>query len=48
MRPAAVAVVLLAAIVVGVLLLGSPGSDDYRVKARFQNAAQLVKGAAAT
>ena len=46
LRPAAVAAVLLAAIVVGVLLLGgSPGGGDYRVKARFQNAAQLVKGA---
>ena len=45
LRAAAAAAVLLAAIVVGVLLLGSPGSGDYRVKARFQNAAQLVKGA---
>jgi phospholipid/cholesterol/gamma-HCH transport system substrate-binding protein len=42
-RAAAVAAVLVAAAVVGVLLLGSPGGT-YRVKARFQNAAQLVKG----
>lgn len=40
---AAVAAVLVAAAVVGVLLLGSPGGT-YQVKARFQNAAQLVKG----
>ncbi len=42
-RAAAVAAVLVAAVVVGVLLLGSPGGT-YRVKARFQSAAQLVKG----
>lgn len=46
LRAAAVAAVLFAAIIAGVLLLGgSPGGADYRVKARFQNAAQLVKGA---
>ena len=33
-----------AAIVAAVVLLGGGGSGDYRVKARFQNASQLVKG----
>src|SRR4051812_39812635 len=42
-RAAALAAVLVVAIVVAVLLLRSPGGD-YVVKARFQNAAQLVKG----
>lgn len=42
-RAAALAAVLVVAVVVGVLLLRSPGGD-YVVKARFQNAAQLVKG----
>jgi phospholipid/cholesterol/gamma-HCH transport system substrate-binding protein len=42
-RAAALAAVLVVAIVVAVLLLRSPGGD-YKVKARFQNAAQLVKG----
>ena len=42
-RAAALAAVLVVAIVVAVLLLRSPGGD-YTVKARFQNAAQLVKG----
>jgi phospholipid/cholesterol/gamma-HCH transport system substrate-binding protein len=37
------AAVLVVAIVVALLLLRSPGGD-YKVKARFQNAAQLVKG----
>ena len=42
-RAAALAAVLVVAIVVAVLLLRSPGGD-YKVTARFQNAAQLVKG----
>jgi phospholipid/cholesterol/gamma-HCH transport system substrate-binding protein len=42
-RAAALAAVLVVAIVVALLLLRSPGGD-YKVKARFQNAAQLVKG----
>ncbi len=42
-RAAALAAVLVVAIVVAILLLRSPGGD-YKVKARFQNAAQLVKG----
>src|SRR5215218_4303251 len=42
-RAAALAAVLIVAVVVAVLLLRSPGGD-YKVKARFQNAAQLVKG----
>ena len=42
-RAAALAAVLVVAIVVALLLLRSPGGD-YVVKARFQNAAQLVKG----
>ena len=42
-RAAALAAVLVVAIVVAALLLRSPGGD-YKVKARFQNAAQLVKG----
>ena len=42
-RAAALAAVLVVAVVVAVLLLSSPGGD-YKVKARFQNAAQLVKG----
>src|SRR5215210_8509225 len=42
-RAAALAAVVIVAIVVAVLLLRSPGGD-YTVKARFQNAAQLVKG----
>src|SRR5215212_4404252 len=42
-RAAALAAVLVVAIVVAFLLLRSPGGG-YIVKARFQNAAQLVKG----
>ena len=42
-RAAALAAVLVVAIVVAVLLLSGPGGS-YTVKARFQNAAQLVKG----
>ncbi len=42
-RAAALAAVVVVAVVVAVLLLRSPG-DDYKVKARFQNAAQVVKG----
>src|SRR5215210_5162266 len=42
-RAAALAAVVIVAVVVAVLLLRSPGGD-YKVKARFQNAAQLVKG----
>jgi phospholipid/cholesterol/gamma-HCH transport system substrate-binding protein len=42
-RAAALAAVLVVAVVVALLLLRSPGGD-YKVKARFQNAAQLVKG----
>ena len=42
-RAAALAAVVVVAVVVAVLLLRSPGGD-YKVKARFQNAAQLVKG----
>ena len=42
-RAAALAAVLVVAVVVAVLLLRQPGGD-YIVKARFQNAAQLVKG----
>jgi phospholipid/cholesterol/gamma-HCH transport system substrate-binding protein len=42
-RAAALAAVVVVAIVVAILLLRSPGGD-YQVKARFQNAAQLVKG----
>ena len=42
-RAAALAALLVVAIVVAVLLLSGPGSS-YIVKARFQNAAQLVKG----
>jgi virulence factor Mce-like protein len=42
-RAAALAAVLVVAVVVAVLLLGSAGGG-YKVKARFQNAAQLVKG----
>jgi phospholipid/cholesterol/gamma-HCH transport system substrate-binding protein len=42
-RAAALAAVVVVAAVVAVLLLHSPGGD-YKVKARFQNAAQLVKG----
>src|SRR5215217_6987017 len=42
-RAAALAAVVVVAIVVAVLLLRSPGGG-YTVKARFQNAAQLVKG----
>src|SRR5215218_1214457 len=42
-RAAALAAVLVVAVVVAVLLLRSPGGG-YTVKARFQNAAQLVKG----
>ncbi len=41
-RAAALAAVVVVAVVVAVLLLGSGGG--YKVKARFQNAAQLVKG----
>src|ERR1700709_1106437 len=42
-RAAALAAVVVVAVVVAVLLLRSPGGG-YTVKARFQNAAQLVKG----
>jgi phospholipid/cholesterol/gamma-HCH transport system substrate-binding protein len=42
-RAAALAAVLVVVVVVAILLLGE-GNGDYRVKARFQNAAQLVKG----
>jgi phospholipid/cholesterol/gamma-HCH transport system substrate-binding protein len=42
-RAAALAAVLVVAVVVAVLLLSSPGGG-YKVKARFQNAAQIVKG----
>jgi len=42
-RAAALAAVVIVAVVVAVLLLRSPGGD-YKVNARFQNAAQLVKG----
>jgi phospholipid/cholesterol/gamma-HCH transport system substrate-binding protein len=42
-RAAALAAVLVVAVVVAVLLLGG-GGGGYTVKARFQNAAQLVKG----
>ena len=42
-RAAALAAVLVVAVVVAVLLLGGTGGG-YTVKARFQNAAQLVKG----
>jgi phospholipid/cholesterol/gamma-HCH transport system substrate-binding protein len=42
-RLAALAAIVVVAIVVAVLLLKSPGGG-YTVKARFQNAAQLVKG----
>ena len=42
-RAAALAAVVVVAIVVAVLLLRPPGGD-YKVKAHFQNAAQLVKG----
>ena len=42
-RAAALAALLVVAVVVAVLLLSGPGSS-YIVKARFQNAAQLVKG----
>src|SRR4029078_7311580 len=42
-RAAALAAVLVVAIVVAIVLLRQPGGD-YIVKARFQNAAQLVKG----
>jgi phospholipid/cholesterol/gamma-HCH transport system substrate-binding protein len=40
----AVAAVVAAAIVVGFVLLGDGGGATYSVKARFQNASQLVKG----
>jgi phospholipid/cholesterol/gamma-HCH transport system substrate-binding protein len=42
-RAAALAAVVVVAVVLAGLLLRSPGGD-YKVKARFQNAAQLVKG----
>src|SRR5215210_4627805 len=42
-RAAALAAVVVVAVVVAILLLRSPGGD-YKVRARFQNAAQLVKG----
>ncbi len=41
-RMAALSAVLVAAVVAVVVVLGS--ASDYRVRARFQNAAQLVKG----
>jgi phospholipid/cholesterol/gamma-HCH transport system substrate-binding protein len=42
-RAAALAAVLVVGVVIAVLLLGGP-SSGYVVKARFQNAAQIVKG----
>ena len=42
-RAVALAALVVVAAVVAILLLRSPGGD-YKVKARFQNAAQLVKG----
>jgi phospholipid/cholesterol/gamma-HCH transport system substrate-binding protein len=42
-RAAALAAVLVVGVVIAVLLLGGP-SGGYVVKARFQNAAQIVKG----
>lgn len=42
-RAVALGTVLVAVVAVAVVLL-RPGSDPYEVKARFQNAAQLVKG----
>jgi len=42
-RVAAISAVLVGVAVAIVLLLGS-GAPDYRIKARFQNASQLVKG----
>ena len=42
-RAAALAAVLVVGVVIAVLLLGGPGGG-YTVKARFQNAAQIVKG----
>jgi len=42
-RVAALAAILIAAVAVVVVLVGS-GGEDYRVKALFQNASQLVKG----
>ena len=41
-RTAAIAAVVVAGVAVAVMLLGS--GSDYRVKAHFQNASQLVKG----
>jgi phospholipid/cholesterol/gamma-HCH transport system substrate-binding protein len=42
-RTAAIAAVLVAGVAVAILLLGG-GGENYKVKARFQNASQLVKG----
>jgi phospholipid/cholesterol/gamma-HCH transport system substrate-binding protein len=42
-RAAAIGAVLVAAVVVGVVLLGKSGSD-YQVTAQFENASQIVKG----
>src|SRR5687767_5713010 len=42
-RAAALAALLVVAVLAAVLLLGG-GADSYVVKARFQNASQLVKG----
>ena len=42
-RVLAVGAVLVAVAAVAVVLLGD-GGDSYNVKARFQNASQLVKG----
>ena len=43
-RIVAVSAVMAAALVVGWMLLGSGSDDPYRLKVRFQNASQLVKG----
>ena len=43
-RIVAVSAVVAAALVVGWMLLGGGSDDPYRVKIRFQNASQLVKG----
>ena len=43
-RAAALAAVLVVAVVVAITLLGRGPGGGYTVKARFQNAAQLVKG----
>ena len=43
-RVATVLALVGAVVVVAFVLFGAGGGDDYRVKARFQNASQLVKG----